>query len=176
MKISGRSISVTIAAFLLCAALAGLPAPVQAQSCKVFDGLGGSWSGIGRLKRSAKSKAEKIRCRLKFDWSANSSTLKHSLTCLGVDHRYGSSGYLKVAGTRVKGSFGGTLGSVSASGSCGSSSLNLAVVGKNKETGKTVRSRLTLSLAGKGKLSQSVSSTDAKTGQGFTVLTVSYSK
>ena len=87
-----------------------------------------------------------------------------------------ASGHLKVDGSRVKGSFGGTLGSASASGRCSANSLKLSVTGKNKDTGKTVRSSLTLFLSGSRELAQSVSTTDSKSGKRFRALTVSYFK
>ncbi len=81
------------------------------------------------MRPKASAGRETIRCRLRFRWIAGKSRLNHSLTCLGVDNNYSSSGYIEATGKALKGSFSGSLGKASVKGRCSASELSLTLTG-----------------------------------------------
>ena len=143
--------------------------------------LVGSWKGRGKMRPNATAKAEPVACRMSATWNGGSKSLSLNMNCRGVDVNFSSTGVLRTAqsGNAIQGNMSGALGfgGTSVYGRRSGNSLRLSMTTKDNETGKTIRSSVSLRLSGNGRLlSNSVNSQDGKTGRTFRFLTLSMRK
>lgn len=178
-----RQVAGCAAAVMLVIGTVGAGTPVRAGAADeaFLQKLVGSWKGRGKMRPNATAKAEPVSCRMSATWNGGAKSLSLNMNCRGVDVNFSSTGVLRPAqsGNTIQGNMSGALGfgGTSVYGRRSGNSLRLSMTTKDNETGRTIRSSVSLQLSGNGKLlSNSINSQDGKTGRTFRFLTLSMRK
>lgn len=141
--------------------------------------IAGVWVGSGSIHKAPGAPLERVRCRFSSKWSKRSQSISLRYICLGIDIKFETTGTLKyksatqtIAGKLV--TVG--IGAFRASGKDKRNSVNLALSGKDKKTGKAVSGTLSIRLKGKNALTSTLTATDPKSGKRFRAFTARFKR
>jgi hypothetical protein len=172
---------IAVAAIVVASSVGTTSAAAGAADDAFLQRLAGSWKGKGQMRPNSTAKVEPVSCRMSATWNGGAKSLRLSMNCRGIDVNFSSTSVLRTvqASNAIHGSWSGALGigGTSVSGRRSGNSLALSMTTKDKDTGRTIRSKVYLQLSGNGRLlSNSVSSQDGKTGATFRLLSLSMQK
>lgn len=155
------------------------PAEAFSAADGFLDRLSGKWVGSGVVRRAPTMPREVVKCRLTGRAGSNTS-LVLDYVCLGVDVKFQTSGKLVYDDERkvYTGSWstGGKLKNARAEGRRKGNVLHMRVTGTDSETGKTVHSRFTVTLAGKTSMRNTFTTTDPKTGKRYQAFSATFKR